>query len=63
MISRNNFRGSVNRKPPRIAHVHTGQAYHTMASFVVEAMVRGIHEFIRGLNFHVLVEIRENLEN
>ena len=33
-----------------------------MASFIVEEMVRGIHELIRGNNFHVLVEIRENLE-
>ena len=34
-----------------------------MASFTVEAMVCGIHELIRGHNFRVLVEIRENLEN
>ena len=34
-----------------------------MASFIVEAMVRGIHELIRGHNFRVLAEIRENLEN
>ena len=33
-----------------------------MASFIVEAMVPGIHELIQGHNFRVLVDIRENLE-
>ena len=34
-----------------------------MASFIVEAMVCGIHELIRGHNFCVLVEIREKPQN
>ena len=33
-----------------------------MASFIVEAMVPDIHELIRGHNFRVLVEIRENFK-
>ena len=34
-----------------------------MASFIVEAMARGIHKLIQGNNFRVLVEICKNLEN
>ena len=68
MISRNNFRGSVNYKTPptkvRSTRAHGPGIHITMASFIVEAMVvRGIHELIRGHNFRVLIEIRENLEN
>ena len=59
MILRNNFRASVNGKypPTKIAYVHTRARHIIMASFIVEAMVPGIHKINLEHNFCVLVEI------
>ena len=54
MTERFRSRFSKSQTPPtKIAHVHTRARHITMASFIGEAMVPGIHKLIRGHNFRV----------
>ena len=57
---------SFNKSQPphtKIAHVHTRARHITMTSFIVEAMVPGIHELIRGYNFSFLSTKTSKIKN